>query len=407
MDRASLALVGSAAELREVRERDYFFIVSFSVWGLWCGIGLAAVWRDLANRLRDRSPQIRDANLAAAPVLAIAILPLLLNWGWASRRGDYAARDWAHNLLMSVEPYGILYTNGDNDTFPLWYLQEVEGIRRDVTVMVMSYLNTPWYVRQIRELTRPCGPGEDPLADPTVILCQRPFQPEQVPDFYADAMVSTDAPGVTIASIPPGRRAPERTIVPLSDEEIRSIANQPPYYLDRSQVFTAGQIQATLPPGTVVIPADAFMALMIKEAINDRPIYYAMTTQAYEDLALRPFLIRQGVAFKLSNGPVQPDSTRGIFATSQVDVQDLIGPYLDLPRTNRLVDSVFVHRGGFPDEWGRWVDSATEGIPFYYAYTHFGLALVLERLGDTMQARIHADRGEACLRLGGMRRQRF
>jgi hypothetical protein len=68
---------------------------------------------------------------------------------------------------------------------------------------------------------------------------------------------------------------------------------------------------------------------------------------------------------------------------------------------------VFVHRGGFPDEWGRWVDSATEGIPFYYAYTHFGLALVLERLGDTMQARIHADRGEAFLRLGGMRRQRF
>ena len=56
--------------------------------------------------------------------------PALLNWSWASRRNDYAARDWAYNLLISVEPYGVLFTNGDNDTFPLWYVQEVEGIRQ-------------------------------------------------------------------------------------------------------------------------------------------------------------------------------------------------------------------------------------------------------------------------------------
>jgi hypothetical protein len=60
-------------------------------------------------------------------VLALALIPLVLNWSYASPRGDYAARDWAYNLLQSVEPYGVLFTNGDNDTFPLWYLQEVEG----------------------------------------------------------------------------------------------------------------------------------------------------------------------------------------------------------------------------------------------------------------------------------------
>ena len=69
----------------------------------------------------------------------LALIPLVFNWSWASRRTDYSARDWAYNLLMSVEPYGILFTNGDNDTFPLWYLQETEGIRRDVTVVVTNY----------------------------------------------------------------------------------------------------------------------------------------------------------------------------------------------------------------------------------------------------------------------------
>ncbi|HEM47653.1 MAG TPA: DUF2723 domain-containing protein, partial [Alphaproteobacteria bacterium] len=121
-------------ELHEVRERDYFFIVSFSVWGLWAGMGIATLWREAAAEL---GTTLRKAS----PILGVALVPLVLNWSWASRADDYAARDWAYNLLMSVEPYSVLFTNGDNDTFPLWYLQEVEGIRRDVTVIVTSYLN--------------------------------------------------------------------------------------------------------------------------------------------------------------------------------------------------------------------------------------------------------------------------
>jgi hypothetical protein len=144
-------------DLAEVRERDYFFLVSFSLWGLWVGVGLTAIWLRLSAVFAGRP----KATLLASPVLAVALIPLMLNWPYASRTGDHSARDWAYNLLQSVEPYGVLFTNGDNDTFPLWYLQEVEGIRRDVTVMVWSYLNTPWYVKQIRDLTTPCTtPGE-------------------------------------------------------------------------------------------------------------------------------------------------------------------------------------------------------------------------------------------------------
>ncbi|MCJ7628054.1 MAG: DUF2723 domain-containing protein, partial [Longimicrobiales bacterium] len=204
----------------EVRERDYFFIVSFSLWGLWAGIGITALWRTLAGGLVS-------GYRRAAPILLIAVIPLVLNWPWASRAGDYSARDWAYNLLMSVEPYGVLFTNGDNDTFPLWYLQEVEGIRQDVTVIVTSYLNIDWYAFQLRGLTTPCPAGTDPGADPTRIVCQRPYTPEGSPGAEyggpADAEVIRAAGKVPLLMDGPVRH-PTRSILALDDATIEQVA---------------------------------------------------------------------------------------------------------------------------------------------------------------------------------------
>ena len=391
---------GSFTEMREVRERDYFFIVGFSVWGLWAGIGVAALWLNLTERLAERATRWR-ADLAAAPVLGLALIPLAFNWSWASRADDYIARDWSYNVLMSVEPYGLLFTNGDNDTFPLWYLQEVEGIRRDVTVMVMSYLNTPWYVEQIKGLTEPCAPGEDPLADPTTITCQRPFQAENEAELYAD-FIQPDASAAIQQQGPPGTFAPQKSIMPLSVEQIHQVVNTRPYLLEESLLFRAGNIETVLPQGEPMMPSDIFLAAMVTAAIDDRPIHFAMTTQAYEELGLRPYLIRQGLTYKLNNGVVQPDPARGIYRVPDSSVAPLVGPYIDVPRTERLLSEVFMHRGGFPLDWNRWVDSATNGIPLYYGYTHLGLGTVYDAAGDSAAANRHYQRGQDFLRVGSL-----
>src|SRR3989475_646260 len=135
---------------REVRERDYFFIASFALWGVWVGMGLATLMEWLSEGLELRVPDGARRWTLATPVLVLALIPLWGNHLTASRRGETLARDFAFDLLQSVGPYGVLVTAGDNDTFPLWYAQEVEHVRQDVTVVNLSLANTDWYVRQLQ-----------------------------------------------------------------------------------------------------------------------------------------------------------------------------------------------------------------------------------------------------------------
>jgi len=156
---------------REVRDRDYFYLWSFSAWSVWAALGLTYVWnRSRAPRHREAKARHGDRRTAedeelaiTAPVLLLAVVPLFANWDAASRKGQTDTGDFAVDLLNSVEPYGVLVTVGDNDTFPLWYAQEVMGVRPDVLIANTSLMNTDWYARQmIRRPVREYDPAKGP-----------------------------------------------------------------------------------------------------------------------------------------------------------------------------------------------------------------------------------------------------
>ena len=382
----------SPDDVHEVRERDYFFIVGFSVWGLWAGIGIAALWQEAKARLKGSWSR-------AAPVLTLALIPLLFNWPWASRRADYSARDWAYNLLMSVEPYGVLFTNGDNDTFPLWYLQEAEGIRRDVTVIVTSYLNLDWYVRQIRDLTTPCPSGVQASDSRTTIVCQRPYDPQEGEPLYTADPSTAKAQGRVAILTERPVALPTRTVLPLEDEVITQVAGPAGYVsLDEDRDFPLGPVVARIEGGTVIFPWQQFALLLIQNSADDRPIYFASSGSAARDLGVVPYLVRHGLAFRLYPGP--PDSNPRNMLLEDPQLIPVTGPRLDVERTRILVEEVFVHRTGIPDEWNHWPDRSTIGIPNYYAWVFAALAQSALQSGDDDVRATYEERWVAWQRLG-------
>ena len=137
------------------RERDYSYVGSFLAFSLWVGIGAGGVLQMVYESVKDTMAGWSQA----LPLLGTGLLVFLAVPGWMTvenygdhdRSENYVARDYAHNMLNSVEEDAIIFTNGDNDTYPLWYLQEVEGVRTDVRVVNLSLLNTSWYIRQLKD----------------------------------------------------------------------------------------------------------------------------------------------------------------------------------------------------------------------------------------------------------------
>ncbi len=135
----------------EVRDRDYFFQSGFHAFALWIGLGTARLVQWVRDSFEEGAGQ-GLATVTASGLLALQPLMLMTNlWHMHDRSGNYIARDYAYNMLATLKPNSFMFTNGDNDTFPLWYIQEVEGFRKDVRIVNLSLLNTDWYIRQLRD----------------------------------------------------------------------------------------------------------------------------------------------------------------------------------------------------------------------------------------------------------------
>jgi hypothetical protein len=331
----------------EVRQRDYFFICSFAIWGIWVGMGLAALIEWVSEMFREREPNQTRRWLYGTPLLALALIPLLGNRLTASRKGETLARDFAYDLLQSMEPYGVLVTAGDNDTFPLWYAQEVEGIRRDVTVVNLSLANTDWYLRQLQ---------------------RRPIE----------TFDSTSAPAIYR-----GKQWPKPT-GPLMSFTAEQLAALEQYYiLDQKRVARLGPLDVTLDPQMLGRPylerADVVVLQVIKDQIGKRPIYFSRTVGLYGDqFGLTGHLEGQGFTRLLREQELVPsDSIKAIQSLG----------YVNVPRTTALMFEVYHADAAARPRPRGWVDKPSEGILSLYGLTYYTMAQELQASQSALAAR--------------------
>jgi hypothetical protein len=325
----------------EVRERDYFFVVSFVVWGIWAGMGLVLVarkaWASTVSGLRP---------LASGAVLALCLLPVATNWAEASRARPPVAQlahDFAYDLLNSVPPYGILITYGDNDTFPLWYAQEVEGIRPDVTIVCLALAQTDWYLRQMRD-------------NPT-----RAFSDSAAAPYWRGRA---------------GLR-PDWPLHSMTDAEIEGIAGVL-HPVQQNTPVQLGPIAHVIPAGAVLAPNDIGVLRIIQQNLGRRPIAWAISA-GRNFLGLDSYIVEEGLAMSLK--PALPDSTDARFAP-----RSLNGVLLDLPLTTHLVDSVYLRAGLDAAEDRPPMESAAEGVAGNLSQPILLLAVAADARGDLATA---------------------
>ncbi len=270
----------------EVRERDYFFIASFQSWGMLAGLGLATA-----------ASRTGASGRRAGAIFAVALVPVALNFPAATRRGADAglARDFAYDLLQSVGPYGIVFVLGDNDTYPLWYAQQVEGVRRDVAVVNLSLANTEWYLAQLRR-------------------APAPFDPAQAPWYPAP---------------PPGAPGP---LLDVPEAVLRAVS---PVTMDRDRGFPVGRVTVPLSAGQTLWPADQAVLLLLQQYLGRRPVAYAISSGRQVWLGLDGALVQRGLVYEVFDG--RPD-TAGF-------VRGLQDRWVDTARTRMLADSVFRYGG--------------------------------------------------------------
>ncbi|SHK59508.1 glycosyltransferase family 117 protein [Rhodothermus profundi] len=272
------------------RERDYSYVGSFFAFSLWVGIGAAGLLELVRDRLKNQSSALQRFLLGGTATVIFAAVPLhmlLQNYDDHDRSGRYVARDYAWNLLMSLDENAIVFTNGDNDTYPLWYLQEVEGVRQDVRVANLSLLNTSWYIKQLKhQWARKSAPLPISLSDAQIDrLSVVPWNPREI-ELPVRLNPATEYERLGIAP-----EDSSRVMRPM-----RWRLEGRPYARDLRLLYAADI---------------AVLDMLRSNAENnwERPIYFAVTVSPDGQLNLQNFFQLEGQAYRVV--PIRHNVTLG------------------------------------------------------------------------------------------------
>ena len=297
------------------RERDYAYAGSFYAFAIWCGIGVAALYDMIARKMKGVNP----TAIAAVVALLCVLVPIQMasqTWDDHDRSGRYTCRDFGQNYLMTLQDKGnpIIFTNGDNDTFPLWYNQETEGVRTDARVCNLSYVNTDWYIDQMK---RPAYNSPSlPITWPRLDFCSgtneyvrvQPELKEQVLEFYKE---NPEEAKQQFGDDPFEVRNVMKYWVRSKNADMHVIPTDTLYLdIDKEAVKRSGMMMAsdTIPDRMVIslkgkaalYKGELMMLEIVSQANWTRPVYVATTVGSDNYLNLGDNFVREGLANRIT-----------------------------------------------------------------------------------------------------------
>lgn len=284
------------------RERDYVFAGSFYVFAIWIGLGVLGI-----IELLKRFAKAKEGIALAVVPITFLLVPVILakeNWDDHTRANRYTARDFAYNYLNSCAPNAILFTNGDNDTFPLWYLQEVEGVRTDVRVVNLSLLNTDWYITQMKRAAYDGKAVPFGLIEPEYrqgirdqVLLDRSNEEFYTIQEQLKFLKATDRSN--IYKIPESKEElfffkSNKFMIPVDSAKV---ANDTTFKKDiRSRIMKSLPLIINK---SYVLKADMMILDLLANFNWDRPIYFAITVGESNYLGLQDYFEVEGLAYRL------------------------------------------------------------------------------------------------------------
>ncbi|MCO6460892.1 MAG: DUF2723 domain-containing protein [Saprospiraceae bacterium] len=305
----------------EPRERDYVLVGSFFTFCMWIGLGGLAIGQYLVEKLKKNA-----LPLYAMGGLLALLSPTLMafqNYDDMGRRGIYASRDYASNFLNSVEPNAIIFTYGDNDTYPLWYAQEVEGIRPDVRVINLSLIAVDWYIDQQRRRINKSAPVKMTIPSASYQGNKR----NQV--YYITSDMSNQELPVSsvlkfIGEYHPldGSNAKTESFLPTNKMYIPINKAE---WINKKFLSPQDSILDKIPvsfdvkeQGDYVLKGDLAVMDIISSNINDRPVYFSVTADPSRFLGLNQYMQLEGLALRIVPVKSTPVRQFGIFGLGRV-----------------------------------------------------------------------------------------